>query len=584
MPRFQLLVREVGKEPRIVPLAEAIVVGRSRSVELTVDDEEVGRKQFRIGVISSFVVLEGLGSTNPTRVDESLVKVGEKTTLPHGSVIRVGRTEFVVEDLDAKAAEAAAAAGPSAGGSASEGSAAGEPPPVVDQTMVAPRPGLPEAAPPPAADGDAPMQTMEFKRPGSPPGYRPGAPANPGRETAYGAGPAGTPPSGSPANPPPGQIPGQIPSQIPSQIPNPTGDATTAGARPSAGPAKPAEPAPQNPGEQNPGEDELANGGMTMAKGFRPGAFAPKPAVQPSDVQPQPSAPEPAASPAETMPPQPGGPAGLPSGLPAGAAAKPSAEPPVATPPSSSPAVPPPAAPAAAPNPGPPPSASGGGASRPKTVAVTPEQLAAAGIAPASGGGEPNAAGTVEAQLHKSQPRLFVKSEGLKRSIRLMKACNSVGRAATADVQLAHESVSEAHAELNFDGSSWSLRDCGSTNGCLVDGAAVRSASTPLTRNTLLAMGSLQMIFLCVDGPKGGRYRREEERALRSLLSAGQLDRDAAHEIRRMSRGDDGQSIAEIVLRDTQVRPADWSQAIANARRGATLLDRLLSLLTLGRR
>ena len=101
MPRFQLLVREPGKEPRSVPLGDSIVVGRSRSVDLTVDDEEVGRKQFRIGVTSGFVVLEGLGATNPTRVDNGVIKSGEKTTLPGGAWIRVGKTEFEIEATDA---------------------------------------------------------------------------------------------------------------------------------------------------------------------------------------------------------------------------------------------------------------------------------------------------------------------------------------------------------------------------------------------------------------------------------------------------------------------------------------------------
>ena len=100
MPRFQLLVRELDKEPRVVPLDDPIVVGRSRSADLTVDDEEVGRKQFQIGVTSGFVVLEGLGATNPTRVDDGTIKVGEKTTLPVGATIRVGKTEFVIESTD----------------------------------------------------------------------------------------------------------------------------------------------------------------------------------------------------------------------------------------------------------------------------------------------------------------------------------------------------------------------------------------------------------------------------------------------------------------------------------------------------
>ncbi|MCK5941768.1 MAG: FHA domain-containing protein, partial [Planctomycetes bacterium] len=140
MPRFQLLVRELGKEPRTVALGDPIVVGRSRSADLTVDDEEVGRKQFQIGVTSGFVVLEGLGSTNPTRVDDGTIKAGEKTTLPIGATIRVGKTEFVIESTDKTEGIEA----PSS--------------PHVDQTMVAGGPvaGGPASKPKPKPPAPAP--------------------------------------------------------------------------------------------------------------------------------------------------------------------------------------------------------------------------------------------------------------------------------------------------------------------------------------------------------------------------------------------------------------------------------------------
>ena len=97
MPRFQLLVREPGKEPRTVPLNDPIIVGRSRSVDLPVDDEEVGRKQFRIGVNQGFVVLDSLGTTNPTRVDSRVIKAGESTTLDVGQTISIGKSTFILE-------------------------------------------------------------------------------------------------------------------------------------------------------------------------------------------------------------------------------------------------------------------------------------------------------------------------------------------------------------------------------------------------------------------------------------------------------------------------------------------------------
>ena len=73
MSRFQLLIREPGKTPRHFPLTSTVVVGRSKKVECSVDDNEVGRKQFRIGIKSGFVVLEDLGATNRTVVDNTTI-------------------------------------------------------------------------------------------------------------------------------------------------------------------------------------------------------------------------------------------------------------------------------------------------------------------------------------------------------------------------------------------------------------------------------------------------------------------------------------------------------------------------------
>ena len=100
MPRFQLLVKEPGKEPHVVQLGEPLVIGRGKAADVTVADEEVGRKQFEILVTAGFVVLKGLGKTNPTRVGDSLIQAGEQTTMASGTIIRVGKSEFVVEDAE----------------------------------------------------------------------------------------------------------------------------------------------------------------------------------------------------------------------------------------------------------------------------------------------------------------------------------------------------------------------------------------------------------------------------------------------------------------------------------------------------
>ena len=528
MPRFQLLVREPGKEPRCVPLADPMVVGRSRSVDLTVDDEEVGRKQFRIGVTSGFVVIEGLGATNPTRIESGLLKSGEKTTLPVGAQIWVGKTEFEVASADATEDRSAA------------------PPDVLDRTMVAPsRPGAARPVPPPAVSSPAapspspavppqaptpaaePMNTMEFRppsmqRPGSPPPAAPAVGDNVGMNTMEvrppGLGAGSAPGAGSPP-----AAKGPI-----------IGSETSA----SGPPKSPPQPAPET--------SEL---GLTMAKGFRPGAAnpaPPRPLAQPQTAPP-PAAPPPAApKPAAAAMPTPVLPA------------RPGATPPAATPPA---ATPPAKAPVRAETP-----------DRPKTVAVRPKDMPPPPSSLAASGTD------LESRLHQSTPRLFVKGEGLKRPARLMKTSNKLGRAETADVLLPHESVSELHAEIRFDGENWSLLDCGSTNGSVVDGQLLRGTAQIIRRNSFIGIGALQLIFLCVNKQTAAQDRRDEDRALQLLAKSGRLDKSTANEIRQMVRTEVSQSIAEIVLRDTPLAPTDWANAIATARRSVSLLDRILRL------
>jgi pSer/pThr/pTyr-binding forkhead associated (FHA) protein len=162
--------------------------------------------------------------------------------------------------------------------------------------------------------------------------------------------------------------------------------------------------------------------------------------------------------------------------------------------------------------------------------------------------------------------------------------CSSsvLGRADGADVRLDHPSVSERHAELRFDGSRWSLLDCGSSNGTVVDGQAVTTAPAALDRNSLICVGALRMVFLCAPPRRAARGDRDEERALDQLARAGRLDAQTTREILRLVRSESGQSIAEIVLRDTPVSATDWASAVAGARARPSLLRRLLRILSFG--
>lgn len=484
MTRFELFVQELGRDPRVQPLSQTMVVGRSRRADLTIEDEEVGREQFRIGIDAGKPFLEGLGTTNQTIVDGSPIPAGSRRTLAVGSVIRVGRTTITLRN-------------PQSTEDARPGGL------MPDATMVAPRPpGQREGTQPPqerTGGASSPMRTMP------PGGYRPGL----GPEETAGGGQPRPGAAAASSTPPPGAEPEQ------------TMQLRGGGYRPGQ-----ASPPPPDQPEQT----IQVRGGPA----YRPGQGTPPP-------PPPKTNPPPPANPDRTL--------AAPRSAPEAKAPPPAAPPPAAAPP----AAPPPER-----------------APRPTTLAVKPIDIAAE-LKPL----EPGAAQAVdvEARLHESLPRLFVKCDGLKRRIRLMKARNMLGRAESVDVLLPNESVSEQHAEITFDGKVWMLRDRGSTNGSFVDGAHLRGGSAELQRHSIIALGNVRAIFLCNDRRDPPGQRRLEERAVRLLAQAGRLPAEAGREALRVARADQSQSIAELLLMDTPITPAEWATAITTARGQRGFLD-----------
>ena len=426
MPRFLLQVKELGKAPRVLPIAGPMLVGRSRRADVVVDDEEVGREQFRLVLEGPALFIEGIGQTNRTTVDGAKLDAGQRAQLVAGAAIKVGRSTFLVQV-----------------GDATEGPPAR--PGAIDATLVAPRPSRPGDAPKPeeqTGGGSSPMGTLHMSRP-----------IQAGNERAT------------------------------------------------------------MPPEEGAADDA---GMMTMPpKSYRPGQ--------------SPSAPPPASPP------------------PAAPAASPAPPPPAANPPRS-------------------------GAPKPTTVLVRVSELppvaAQAGLSPAE----------LEARLHQSLPRLVVKGEGLKRRIRLMKLRSRIGRAETADVLLPHETVSEQHAELQFDGAAWHLVDSGSANGTLVDGALLRAASQPIQRHTLLGFGNLRAVFLCNDAATAAEQRADERRAVQHLVKQGRLGRELAKQALQLVQKDQSQSLCEVLLMDTPIEAADWQLAIAATKGKLGFFARLLRL------
>jgi pSer/pThr/pTyr-binding forkhead associated (FHA) protein len=467
MPRFLLQVKELGKAPRVLPIAGPMLVGRSRRADVVVDDEEVGREQFRLVLEGPALFIEGIGQTNRTTVDGAKLDAGQRAQLVAGAAIKVGRSTFLVQV-----------------GDATEGPPAR--PGAIDATLVAPRPSRPGDAPKPeeqTGGGSSPMGTLHMSRPIQAGNERATMPPEEGAADD----------AGMMTMPPKSYRPGQSPSAPPPAAP------------PPAAPKPPTAP----PEHDDPGM-------MTMPpKSYRPGQ--------------SPSAPPPASPP------------------PAAPAASPAPPPPAANPPRS-------------------------GAPKPTTVLVRVSELppvaAQAGLSPAE----------LEARLHQSLPRLVVKGEGLKRRIRLMKLRSRIGRAETADVLLPHETVSEQHAELQFDGAAWHLVDSGSANGTLVDGALLRAASQPIQRHTLLGFGNLRAVFLCNDAATAAEQRADERRAVQHLVKQGRLGRELAKQALQLVQKDQSQSLCEVLLMDTPIEAADWQLAIAATKGKLGFFARLLRL------
>jgi len=86
---------------QLVKIDRRVVVGRSADV--SIDDDELSRQHFAVHAIADGIVVEDLGSTNGTFVGGD--RISGPVTVPGGTLIRAGRSEFTV-DLHADEATA----------------------------------------------------------------------------------------------------------------------------------------------------------------------------------------------------------------------------------------------------------------------------------------------------------------------------------------------------------------------------------------------------------------------------------------------------------------------------------------------
>ncbi len=113
MAQFQLVLR-VGPSPgKVYPLLKnEASIGRDINNDIVINDAEISRKHCRLKMVGNGYVIEDLGSTNGTWVDEQ--RISGQYQLSHGNTIRLGDNislmyEVVGHDADATVASASAA-------------------------------------------------------------------------------------------------------------------------------------------------------------------------------------------------------------------------------------------------------------------------------------------------------------------------------------------------------------------------------------------------------------------------------------------------------------------------------------------
>lgn len=93
-PHVALVVGIGEKEPRVVEIRRALVVGRSPEADVTLDDEFASGLHARFEVVEGTPYVEDLGSRNGTLLNGQSVL--ERAALALGDVVRIGETDIEV--------------------------------------------------------------------------------------------------------------------------------------------------------------------------------------------------------------------------------------------------------------------------------------------------------------------------------------------------------------------------------------------------------------------------------------------------------------------------------------------------------
>ncbi len=91
-----LEIVEGGEAGRQVPLTGAVDIGREASLTLALDDTQTSRRHARVSIQNNQAVVEDLGSTNGTYVNDQPIQ-GPRALQP-GDRVRVGLTVLLLRD------------------------------------------------------------------------------------------------------------------------------------------------------------------------------------------------------------------------------------------------------------------------------------------------------------------------------------------------------------------------------------------------------------------------------------------------------------------------------------------------------
>ena len=95
--RFSVSLTFVEPEERArekIEVGESLVVGRSAECDLALDDTYLSSRHARFTTDNGDLIVEDLGSTNGTYVNQELVK--ERTIVSRGDIIQIGGVIFEV--------------------------------------------------------------------------------------------------------------------------------------------------------------------------------------------------------------------------------------------------------------------------------------------------------------------------------------------------------------------------------------------------------------------------------------------------------------------------------------------------------